>query len=78
MKNEGRKLAEARNNFFASQAGEKILDIATLRGGGQYLKNRIEIAFIAGWNARKNARHKKQPKIIDNGSHKVNATGELR
>ena len=46
---EGRRIAIARDEFFASLSG------ATLSGAptGVYLRNRLELAFIEGWKAAK-------------------------
>lgn len=46
--NDGRRLAKARDEFFASLSGS-LLTGAPL---GKYLRNRLEVAFIAGWDAR--------------------------
>lgn len=48
IKNEGRQIAIARDKFF--QENHSLLETQT---EGQFLKNRLEIAFIAGWNAAK-------------------------
>lgn len=56
MENEGKKLAVARDKWFTSNEGMQCLEDTA---AGHYLKNRLERAFIAGWDARKNARHKK-------------------
>lgn len=51
--NEGRLIAEARDKFFKNNI-ELLVDIGAT---GQYLKNRLERAFIAGWEAaRENQR----------------------
>ena len=46
IKNDGQQIAKARDKFLKNHslllAGE---------AHGQFLKNRIEMAFIAGWNA---------------------------
>ncbi|HAL45523.1 MAG TPA: hypothetical protein DCP47_06375 [Phycisphaerales bacterium] len=39
------KLAKARNKFF--EENPKLLEGSA---SGQYLKNRLEVAFISGWN----------------------------
>lgn len=41
-------LAKARDEFFESEKGRSICD-GTAQG--QYLRNRLELAFIAGWTA---------------------------
>lgn len=45
---EGRRLAIARDEFFASLSG------VTLEGApsGRYLRNRLELAFVEGWHAK--------------------------
>lgn len=43
------ELAKARDKWFASKEGEKCCEGMT---SGQYLQNRLESAFIAGWDAR--------------------------
>jgi hypothetical protein len=51
-------LAKARDEFLESEAGRKACDLPSLHCGAVdntraiYLRNRIEAAFIAGWNAR--------------------------
>lgn len=53
MKDIRNDLAKARDKYFESQ-GEKSCDPSTLGApikSRQYLKNRLEAAFIAGWNA---------------------------
>lgn len=42
------KLAKARDRWLQSDEGEKC---STGQTHGQYLRNRIERAFIAGWEA---------------------------
>lgn len=44
-------LARARDKWLASEKGKKCCEGNTQ---GQYLRNRLELAFIAGWNARNN------------------------
>jgi len=46
----GKHIAKLRNEFFRDNP--KITDITTIGTTEQYLKNRIEIAFLAGCNAR--------------------------
>jgi hypothetical protein len=41
-------LAKARDKFFESLQGDAL---TVGMPGGQYLRNRLEAAFIAGWNA---------------------------
>ena len=41
-------LAKARDFFFWTREGEEL---CAGKAEGQYLKNRLERAFIAGWNA---------------------------
>ena len=46
--------AKARDAFIESREGKSYCDPVTIGarpGEWQYLKNRIEAAFIAGWNA---------------------------
>lgn len=51
-KNEVRLLIKARNKFFQENPG--LLDnLRDTVGEYQYLKNRLEKAFIAGWDAAK-------------------------
>ena len=48
-------LAKARDEYLASVRGIECCDPATLGAGEnqrQYLSNRIEAAFIAGWDAK--------------------------
>lgn len=45
---EGRRLALARDYFFDSVTGRTI---SNGKASGAYLRNRIELAFIAGWEA---------------------------
>lgn len=42
------KLAKARDKWLQSKDGEEC---STGQTSGQYLRNRVERAFIAGWNA---------------------------
>lgn len=55
-------LAKARDDFLDSEAGRDLCDSRNLPATAfsQYLRNRLEQAFIAGWNARD----------ADNGSEK--------
>ena len=41
-------LAKARDKWMDSERGRKCAEGVT---NGQYLRNRLEVAFIAGWNA---------------------------
>ena len=41
-------LAKARDKWLLSEEGERCCQGSTK---GQYLKNRLELAFIAGWDA---------------------------
>lgn len=43
-------LAKARDMFFWTKRGEKLCEGTAT---GQYLKNRLEDAFVAGWDACK-------------------------
>lgn len=56
--NEGPLINAALNTWFASDQGKGCLE-----GGadGKYLKNRLEAAFIAGWDAGK-AAQKAEPR----------------
>jgi hypothetical protein len=50
-------LAIARDEFLESDEGKRICQLSTLLGPNveesqRYFRNRIEAAFIAGWNAR--------------------------
>lgn len=48
-------LARARDEWMLTDAGERACDPHTLGRpprSGEYLRNRIEAAFVAGWNAR--------------------------
>jgi hypothetical protein len=55
-------LAIARDEFLESEEGKRMCDLSTIFGGPtnapnagdihRYFRNRIEAAFIAGWNAR--------------------------
>jgi len=47
--NEGRRIAIARDEFFASLSGATISGAPT----GVCLRNRLELAFIEGWKAAK-------------------------
>lgn len=47
-KTEGQCIAEARDEYFKSKEGERILEGSS---SGKYLMNRLELAFIAGWDA---------------------------
>lgn len=50
-------LAKARDEWFDSDEGKSCVDPRTLRAPASqwsYLHNRLERAFIAGWNARDN------------------------
>jgi hypothetical protein len=46
-------IARARDNFLASEEGVRLQSGAT---SGQYLRNRLEAAFVAGWNAKERER----------------------
>ena len=46
------ELAKARDKWLRSEDGKKCIAGHTY---GQYLRNRIERAFIAGWDAREQA-----------------------
>jgi hypothetical protein len=50
--NEGPAINAALNAWFATDQGDTCLDGSA---AGKYLKNRLEAAFIAGWDARKAA-----------------------
>jgi len=41
-------LAKARDKWLFSEEGKRCLEGKT---SGQYLENRLRLAFIAGWNA---------------------------
>ena len=47
-------LAKARDDWMLSDEGER-LSLGNV--DGQYLRNRLEAAFIAGWNARDKQEH---------------------
>lgn len=53
--NEGQVIAKARDKFFHENAS--LLEGKT---SGQYLKNRLEKAFIAGWEASRRTRKKRK------------------
>lgn len=42
------RLAKARDKWLGSEEGKKCCGGSTC---GQYLQNRLELAFVAGWNA---------------------------
>ena len=46
------ELAKARDKWLNSEEGKKCCEGTT---AGQYLQNRLELAFIAGWDAREKA-----------------------
>lgn len=46
---EAARLAAARDAFFASNSGTFLSGAPE----GRYLRNRLEVAFIAGWDAKK-------------------------
>lgn len=55
MKDLRNALAKARDEYFASERGKVARDPLTLKAPTQsrrYLTNRLEAAFIAGWEAR--------------------------
>jgi hypothetical protein len=59
MSDEGRRLALARDEFF-----ESLMGSSTIEGiaHGVYLRNRLEYAFVSGWEAgRKDATPPPQP-----------------
>lgn len=47
---EGRSIAKARDKWLKSEEGKNYCKGST---SGQYLQNRLELAFIAGWDACK-------------------------
>jgi hypothetical protein len=49
-------LAKARDAWFESAEGKRAVDSTTLPNANAYtyLRNRLESAFIAGWNAKEN------------------------
>ena len=51
-------LAKARDKWFASDEGERMADTLMLceRNHAEYLKNRLEVAFIAGYEAGQKAK----------------------
>ena len=55
-KNDGQLIAGARDKFFETNP-----DLLDGQAKGQYLKNRIEKAFIAGWHAAR----KDEPAAVD-------------
>lgn len=57
--------AVARDKWFASADGEECTNGTTY---GQYLRNRLERAFLAGWNAKASImskKYRKKPVIIE-------------
>lgn len=56
MKDFRNPLAKSRDEWLESEEGKRCSDGQT---EGQYLRNRLEMAFIAGWAARN-----KQPEIV--------------
>lgn len=55
---EGQKIAKARDQYFAGEGASSLQGKAE----GVYLQNRMEKAFIAGWNAAKKSLSKKGQK----------------
>ena len=56
-------LAKARDEWLASQEGRGCTDGTTIHlhlSQNEYLRNRIESAFIAGWHAKENNELKRQ------------------
>lgn len=52
-------LAKARDEFLDSEEGVRAADPISLKASGemrQYLRNRIENAFVRGWEAAEKAR----------------------
>ncbi len=55
VKNKGQAIAKARDEFF-----HKNPHLLKGGAGGQFLKNRLEIAFIAGWDASNRTQKKRK------------------
>ena len=58
VKNEGRAIAKARDMFFRDNT-----NLLNGEASGQYLKNRLEKAFIAGWDAHQPTACKRHKKV---------------